>query len=317
MPRIRPLMIVAAVAATLAAAPAPPFAASVPLPDDFAPEGIAVGSGSTFYVGSLVDGDIYVGDLRSGDGHLLVDTTGRQAAGLKVDEARHRLFVAGGATGRAFVYDTRDGSLIAEPVLTTAPGALLNDVVVTDEAAYFTDSLHPVLLKLPIAADGSLGPPESLPVTGPAAAILGFPNLNGIDATPSGDTLVVGHTLAGAMYTVDPVTGASREIELTGPALIPGTNDGLLLAGRTLWVVENFAERLVEIRLAPDLSSGRVVAVVTDDDVGGVFRIPTTVARHGNRLALVNGRFDLGLPPPFGTGAPPGTDYDVAVVEMP
>jgi hypothetical protein len=38
------------------------------------------------------------------------------------------------------------------------------------------------------------------------------------------------------------------------------------------------------------------------------------VARHGDKLALVNGRFDLGLPPPFGRGAPPGTDYDVVLV---
>jgi hypothetical protein len=31
----------------------------------------------------------------------------------------------------------------------------------------------------------------------------------------------------------------------------------------------------------------------------------TTVAEHGDRLAIVNARFDLG-PPPLGTGVPPG-----------
>lgn len=69
-----------------------PFRASVPLPDDFAPEGIAVGRGPTFYVGSLVDGDIYRGNLRSGRGAVFVDAPpGRQALGLKVEEHRHRL----------------------------------------------------------------------------------------------------------------------------------------------------------------------------------------------------------------------------------
>ena len=74
-------------------------------------------------------------------------------------------------------------------------------------------------------------------------------------------------------------------------------NDGILLDGKTLWVVENFANQLVRIRLAPQLSSGRITAVVTDAEVGDRFRVPTTVAEHGHRLALVNGRFDQGLPP--------------------
>jgi hypothetical protein len=42
--------------------------------------------------------------------------------------------------------------------------------------------------------------------------------------------------------------------------------------------------------------------------------VPTTVARHWSRLAVVDGRFDLGLPPPFGPRAPPGTDFDVVLV---
>ena len=293
------------------------FPPSAPLPDDFAPEGIAVGTGSTFYVGSLVDGDIYRGDLRSGAGSVFVDAPpGRQAGGLKVDEPRHRLWVAGGATGRAQVYDTRDGATVADLQLTTGP-SVVNDVVVTNDGAYFTDSVNPVLYKVPIAPNGTIGTPQTLTLSGPAATSIGFPGLNGIDATPDGAVLIVGHSLLGAMITVDPQTGASRTIDVTGGAVTPGTPDGILLDGRSLWVVENFAERLVEIRLSPNLSSGEIVSVLTDADVDGRFRIPTTVAEHGNRLAIVNGRFDLGLPPPFGTGAPPGTDYDVVLLDKP
>ena len=49
-----------------------PGPASIALPVGFQPEGIAVGAGSTFYVGSLHDGDIYRGSLRSGAGDLFI-----------------------------------------------------------------------------------------------------------------------------------------------------------------------------------------------------------------------------------------------------
>jgi len=308
-------LLVPALACTIAAAA--PVAESIPLPDDFAPEGIAVGTGSTFYAGSLVDGDIYRGDLRTGEGSVFIDApAGRQAAGLKVDEAGHRLFVAGGATGAAFVYDTRSGTPIATVALGTPGASLINDVVVTRDGAYFTDSFSPVLYRVPFGPSGTLLPPETITLTGPATAIVTTePNLNGIVATPSGGTLVVGHTALGALFTVDPATGASEQIAISGGELIPGTNDGLLLRGKRLWVVENFANRILEIRMTPDLTSGHIVSVITNSDVGGLFRVPTTVAGHGDRLAVVNGRFDVGLPPPFGPGAPPGTDYDVVLVK--
>jgi hypothetical protein len=304
------LLVFTAVFTTAASAPLP---RSLPLPEDFAPEGIAVGPKNTFYVGSLWDGDIYRGDLRTGDGAVFIDVAGRVAVGLNVDVRHRRLFVAGGPTGHAYVYSTVDGSSLADLQLTAGP-ALLNDVVVTKGGAYFTDSANPVLYKVPIAPNGTLGQPETIALTGPAAALVGFPNLNGITATPNGDTLIVGHSTLPGLFTVDPDTGQSTAIEITGGALTPGTNDGILLDGKTLWVVENFANQILEIKLSPDLSSGRIVSVITNDDVNKLFRIPTTVAEHGSRLAVVNARFDLGLPPPFGPGAPPGTDYDIVVL---
>jgi len=306
------LLAVPALVLTLGAAP-PPFPDSVPLPHDFAPEGIAVGTGSTFYVGSLVDGDVYRGDLRSGKGSVFINApAGRSATGMKVDEGHHLLFVGGGPTGHGYVYDTRTGSTVTDRAF--AAGGLINDVVVTKDGAYFTDSLAAVLYKIPVAPDGALGPTVTIPLSGPAAALVAFPNLNGIDATSDGSVLVVAHSALGALMTVDPVSGASARITLTGGSLTAGTPDGILLHGRSSWVIENFAERIVNIRLSPDLSSGQIVSVRTDPQLGGLLRIPTTVAEHGDRLAIVNGRFDLGLPPPLGPGAPPGTAYDVVQV---
>ena len=291
------------------AAQARPFPSSVPLPVDFAPEGIAVGAGTTFYVGSITTGDVFRGDLRSGTGNVLVDAPpGRSAIGLKVDVPRSLLLVAGGATGALYVYDSRTGADVATVQLAPPGTGLLNDLVVTRTAVYVTDSFRPVLFVVPLSPTGALGTPYQLPLTGTATFVdPAFPNLNGIDATADGRTLVVSHATRG-LFAVDARTGATRQITVQG--LVLGTLDGLLLQGRSLWVVENFANTVVRVTLSPDLSTGTITAALT----GPQLRVPTTVARHGNRLAVVNGRFDLGLPPPFGPGAPPGTTYDVAVL---
>ena len=113
------------------------------------------GRGSTFYSGSLWDGDIFRGSLRSGDGGVFIDVSGRQALGMKVDEGRHLLFVAGGFTGHGYVYSTRTGATIADLPLGTPGASLVNDVALTRHAAYFTDTFAPVIYKVPISPDGT------------------------------------------------------------------------------------------------------------------------------------------------------------------
>ena len=84
------------------------FPETIPLPNGWQPEGIAIGQGTTFYVGSIPTGAIYRGDLRTGQGAPLVQgAAGRAAIGVDFD--RGRLFVAGGGPARAFVYDATDG----------------------------------------------------------------------------------------------------------------------------------------------------------------------------------------------------------------
>jgi len=283
---------------------------TVPLPVDFQPEGIAVGTGDTFFVGSLRDGDIYRGDLGTGEGAVFVHTSDRAAVGMRVDEARKLLFVAGGAGGHVYVYDTRDGSEVAD-IAVGPPTAFTNDVALTRDAAYFTDTFAPTIYRLPYDR-GGFGVPTAIHVTGPAGvSIPGTFGLNGIDATPNGSTLIVNHTDQGILALVDPETGVSQEIPISGGSLVAGTPDGLQLQGRRVLVVENFANAIVEIRLSGDLTSGFLVNTITSD----LFQVPTTAALHGSTIASVNGRFDLGLPPPFGPGAPPGTTFDVVLVQ--
>ncbi len=127
----------------------------IDLPIGWQPEGIAAGRGTTVYVGSLADGAIWKGDIRTGRGEVLVEgVRGRIAVGLKY--AGGRLYVAGGPTGQAYVYDARTGALVVdEPCQLTTDPAFINDVVVTREAAYFTNSQAAELYRLPIGPRGA------------------------------------------------------------------------------------------------------------------------------------------------------------------
>lgn len=115
------------------------------MPNGFAPEGIEIARGNTFYVGSVATGAIYVGDLRSGEGRILIEgaTTPntRGATGIEYDS--NRLWVAGAGYGIARLYSAKAGALVREYQLATPPGTFINDLVVTKKAAFFTDSQHP------------------------------------------------------------------------------------------------------------------------------------------------------------------------------
>jgi sugar lactone lactonase YvrE len=264
---------------------------TIPLPTGFQPEGIDIGNGHTFYVGSIPTGAVYRGDLRTGEGRILVPAQPGRAA-IGVDFADKRLFVAGGPTGRAWVYDARTGATLASYQLAAGTPTFVNDVVVTRDAAWFTESQGAVLYRVPIAPDGTLGSQadvETVPLTGDFTLAPGF-NVNGIDATPQGDTLVIVQSNLGRLYTVDPASGEADLVELAGGDVMLG--DGILLDGKTLYVVQNRLNRVAVVRLRQDLSSGTITGHLTDPDLD----VPTTIAEFGKALYAVNARF--GVPNP-------------------
>ena len=285
-----------AVASGVAAA-APSYPSTIALPRGFQPEGIAIRA-NTFYVGSIPTGSIYRGSLRAGTGSVFIQRTGRAAIGVEVDN-RSRLFVAGGPTGKAFVYNTRTGADIASYDL--APG-FINDVVVTRTGAYFTNSNRAELYRIPIGNGGRLGSTvQTIALKPPYVQGGGF-NVNGIDATPNGRWLVIVQSSTGKLFRVDPLTGATVEIALGGESVPNG--DGILLDGKTLYVVQNQLNRIAVIRVNATLTSGRVVTRIMD----GRFAVPTTIDDLGRRLYAVNARF----------GSPPATtDYQVVQVRKP
>jgi sugar lactone lactonase YvrE len=287
------LLVLAAVAVLPATAGAATFPDTIRLPDGWQPEGIASGRGTSLYVGSIPTGAVWKGDARSGRGDVLVaGQAGRSAIGIKVDR-RNRLFVAGGATGQAFVYDARTGADLASYQLAPAGAAtFVNDVVVTRKGAFFTDSLNQQLYVVPLGRHGRLpgqGAVRTLPLTGELQYQAGF-NLNGIAAARGGRVLVVVQTNTGKLFTVNPRTGSTREIDLGGPVVTNG--DGLLLRGRTLFVVRNQNNLIAVVKLSRSLSHGRVVAELTDPDLD----VPTTLASTAGHLYTVNARFGIANP---------------------
>src|SRR5215218_10229491 len=248
----------------------------IALPDNFRPEGIAIGKRGTFYVGSIPTGAIYRGSLKTGEGSVFIPgAEGRSAIGVELDHGR--LYVAGGGTGKGFVYSARTGQLLAGQTF-------LNDVVVARGGAYFTDSVRPVLYR--VSGDQV----TAISLTGEIVYGPGN-NANGIDATPNGKTLIIVQTNVGKLFTVDRNTGATREMKLNEPVV---NGDGILLDGKTLYVVQNRDNKVAVIRLNRTLSSGGVTTHITDPN----FDVPTTIDEFGKRLYAVNARFrPAGTPP--------------------
>ena len=282
------LLALLALSPTAGASPAN-FPARIDLPDGFFPEGIEGGPGTSFFVGSMIDGAIWRGDLRTGSGAVLAPgAPGLASAGIAYEARRDRIWVAGvgpplNGSSDVRVYDASSGALLAayQP-----PGVgLLNDVAVTREAVYVTDSSFPQLVVIPLPHDGSLPPSGAatiLPVGGDFVQMEGF-NLNGIVA--ENGVLLVAQSAAGKLFRVDRDTGDADEIDLGGATLT--YPDGLELLGHTLYVVRPFDNRVTVISLGVGLASGVVLGDLMDPSLD----IPSTATVAAGRLWAVNLRF--------------------------
>ncbi|TDC28519.1 SMP-30/gluconolactonase/LRE family protein [Kribbella albertanoniae] len=275
------------------------FPARIELPAGFQPEGIAIAR-STAYFGSRANGDIYAADLRTGTGKVLSPGPGTGSLGMKVDQ-QGRLFVAGAAGGNGRVIDTRTGKALASYTFTTTTPTFVNDVVLGKDAAWFTDSQRPVFYKLPLGRHGKLpAEAETIPLTGDYEHKPGN-NGNGIALTPDGSALIIVQSSTGFLLRVDTKTGVARRIDLGGALMTNG--DGLLLSGRTLYVVQNRLNKIAVVGLDQAATKGSVLREITSTD----FDVPTTAAAFGNRLYLPNARFTT---PPTAT-----TPYWVTAVQ--
>ncbi|WP_067827780.1 SMP-30/gluconolactonase/LRE family protein [Actinomadura kijaniata] len=288
-------------AAPVVGAEARAFPTTIALPNGFRPEGIAIGRAPYAFVGSLADGDVYRADLRTGRGSVISQGPGTPTVGIKVDRAG-RLFAAGGSGGDARVIDTRTGRVIAGYRLATGT-TFVNDVVLTRDAAWFTDSAapQPVLYQLRLGRHGRLpAAARRLPLKGDLVYNPNGPNANGIVQTPDRRGLLIVQSNSGKLFRVDPRTGVTRTVDLGGEALPNG--DGMLLQGNTLYVVQNRTNAVAVLKVNDAGTSARVIRRITDPR----FDVPTTVAAYKGRLYLPNARFT--------TAPTPTTPYNVVAV---
>lgn len=257
------------------------------LPVGFAPEGITIGAAPVAYFGNRVSGEIYRANLVTGRGSVISPAVGTGSIGLKLDE-RGRLFVSGGGAGTARVISARTGAVLASYQLITG-STFINDVVLTRSGPWFTDSINQTLYQLPLSRRGELPSPDQVvrrPMTGDIVFVAGF-NANGIVRTPDGSGLIIVQSNTGLLFRVDPATGVTRTVDLGGELVTNG--DGLLLLGRTLFVVRNQNNEVAVVSLNRAGTRGEIVARLTDPR----FDTPTTVAAFGKRLYLPNARFNV------------------------
>lgn len=277
----------------------------IPLPGATGAEGIAAGEGSTFFAGDRLNGDIYRGDIRQGTAERFIDAPdGRAALGMKADLRHELLFVAGGATGQAYLYSLDTKETVAVYQLAVPGTGFINDVTVTHDGAWFTNSQAGKLYFVPVDRHGDPGEARPLDLEVPAGALEPGFNLNGIARVPDGRLLIVAHTARGALYAVDRHTGANRQIDLTDKSGAPVTLshvDGIIIRDDTLWAVQNRENQVSRIRLDRDLFSAEVREVITSP----YFDTPTTAALFEDTLALVNAKFTT----------PGATDFEAVLVD--
>lgn len=279
--------------------------------DEVYPEGVAYRPETgEFFVGSTTDGTVFrgiVGGEEEAGVFLEPGEDGRTTAvGMKVDD-QGRLFIAGGNTGRIFVYDADTGGLIRALDTPESKDTFINDVALTPNGdAYFTDSMRPTLFRVSSTPDGEVGEAESwLDFEGtPIEYQEGF-NLNGIVASEDGRYLVVTQSNTGNLYRIDTESREVTQIDLGGETV---AGDGMVLDGRTLYAVRGQDGTIVAVHLAEDFTSGEVDKEFADPS----FVRPTTIAKPDNHLLVVNSQFDRRE-----SGEGPELPFTVSDVEIP
>jgi len=269
------------------------------------PEGVASAGGAVFFVGATGDGTIYRGSLFEPNvTEFIPGAAGKSAVGMKI--ARGCLYVAGGATGDITVYDLRTRRQVA--LFSTGAGGFLNDLVVTQTGDVFvTDSFRPTLWHVTAAqVRAGSGTPEAISVAPEIVYQAGAFNLNGIVALDA-RTLVVVQSSNGALFRIDLDRRGGRQIQQIAADPVVG-GDGMLLDRGRLVVVQGSPAQLTFVDLDRRASRGTIAGHLTDATLRG----PSTVARVGDRLVVVNADFATSTQPftLSGIARPHGGDGD-------
>jgi Cu-Zn family superoxide dismutase len=301
---------------------------TMPAAPDGNPEGVAVDRRSgRFFVSRTGTGAIFVGTLGSpaltpfiaGVRPNPAPTDPPVATGLKVRKGL--LYVAGASTGQIRIYNLANPT--AAPVVFETGGGFINDLDLDSDGNVFaTDSTKSTIYKVTAAqVAAGTGTPEAIDVSSGITSAPGKFNLNGIVAR--GDELIVVNSNSGELFRItfagddndnDRGDHHARAAQAAGTPTITKidlgaatvTNgDGLLLDRGRLLVVRgtngaaapaagqpaNGSNGLIDVvKLSRHRTRGRVGTPVFDASFSG----PSTIARAGKRLLVVNASFTAG-----------------------
>ena len=276
---------------------------TVPLPVGLRPEGITSGPGTRYYVGSLANGRIVTGDLQRGGKSrvLLPGADGRQIRGLYWDRRTGLLWAVGNLgparqDGTARVWAVSSGTGAIVKVWTIPGGLFLNDLVVTRNAVWVTDSGSDRLTRIALDRHGrpTSTSPTFLPLAGSSwpATAAGTTGANGIRTLPNGD-LLLDNSTSGGLWAVNRATGATTRITVVGTQLTGG--DGLLRTGRTVFVVRGTANTVVD-QLKLSVRGKTWTATYQRALTDRTLDVPSTATLAGGSLWAVNARFGVASP---------------------
>jgi Cu-Zn family superoxide dismutase len=281
--------------------------------DALFPEGMGYDADNgDYFVGAIGGGAVLRGDVNDPTATVFspAGADGRTAAlGARPDHGR--VFVGSFGSGKIWIYNERNGRLIAT-LDTGMPSSVLNDFsFLPDGTAFVTDSTNPFLWRITFAG-GKPTLTKWLDFTGTPFVYNAGINADGIVTSPSGRYLVINQLSTGDLFRVDVATRAVTQIDVGGFDL---TNaDGMDLQGRSLYVVRNSNAQIVKVDLSAAFSTGAVDTVTTSP----AFLFPTAAVivgsgdgqgdrnghddgdRAGGKLLVLNGQLDK----LFGGGAP-------------
>lgn len=308
--------------AVLTTAQAQDWPETIPIPQGFEGEGLERGKGSEFFVGAFsfssffgtafgvshevspLAGAIYKGNLRTGTGDILVSPTGKPVSGLSYDPRTDYLYAATGYSDGflsalsgsnwdqgVVVYNASSGALVAEIIF--GDDMAINDVLVTRSGVYCTDSLNAILFKVILDEGGRIpSPPVVEAIEMPGFEIIASDfNANGIVGSFDGKKLVVVNMSTGVLYLVDTESGAADPIDIQGDEQLFDFGDGLYLEGSTLYILQNFLDKIAVVQLSGDLTEGAFVKNIPGNADPNPLNIATTLIGLGNYLYAINTHF--------------------------
>jgi hypothetical protein len=123
--------------------------------------------------------------------------------------------------------------------------------------------------------------------------VAGF-NANGLVGDFDGRQLVIVNISTGVLYLVDTESGEASPLQIEGAEQLFPNGDGLHLGGRTLYILQNFSNKVAVVQLSGDLTGGEFVRNIPGEGETNPLDVPTTLIGLGNSLYAINTHvFDL------------------------